>query len=110
MIKPKCVVTPQLKEKNFVKFAKLIQNQIVAGSKKYAINEDKEASDIICDAFGMEYALMNILKYTLRYKTEQREKDLLKIATYSYIIWLNAGNHENKEHDEDIKKTEEKQA
>jgi hypothetical protein len=108
MIKPKYVVTPQLKEKSFVQFAKLIQNQIIAGSKKYAIDGDKEASDIICDAFGMEYALMNILKYALRYKTEQREKDLLKISTYCYIIWLNMGYHENKEHDEDIKKEESK--
>ena len=106
MIKPKIASNAQLKEKQFVEFAKLLREQIAYGSKKYTGSDEKEATDIICDAFGADYMLMNMMKYVLRFKNLQRERDLLKIATYSYLLWLAMGYHLEKEHDEDTEKTE----
>ena len=104
MIKPKIASTTPLKEKHLVEFAKLIKEQISYGGKKYESTDAKEATDVISEVFGLEYILMNIMKYTLRFKNLQREKDLLKIATYSYLMWLAMGYHLQKDHDEDIEK------
>jgi Protein of unknwon function (DUF3310) len=100
--------TVETKTANFDKFASLIGNQFKYGGDKYKLQgfDDREATDVISSVFGgkseFDWILGTIMKYVFRFKNFEREKDLLKIATYCYILWLKQGNHLNNTHDEDI--------
>lgn len=102
--------TVDVKRMYFSKFAKLISQQFGHGAEKYRLQgfSDREATDVISSIFGGEsefdWILGTITKYIFRFKNFQREKDLLKIATYCYLLWLKQGNHLKSEHDEDTKK------
>lgn len=102
--------TVEVKRANFEKFSNLISNQFNHGGDKYSLQgfNDREATDIISSVFGGEsefdWVLGTMMKYLFRFKNFQREKDLLKIATYCYILWLKQGNHLATQHDEDIQK------
>lgn len=97
----------QTKRKYFPTFSNLIANQFNHGGEKYLHTIDKEFTDVICEFVpgetGVDWILGTVMKYLGRFKNFQREKDLLKIATYCYIMWLKLGFHLNDEHDEDIK-------
>jgi hypothetical protein len=101
--------TTSTKAKYFNKFASLISNQFSHGGDKYKLQgfDDREATDIISSVFGgnteLDWILGTMMKYLFRFKNFNREKDLLKIATYCYIIWLKQGNHLKETHDEDVK-------
>lgn len=99
--------TIEVKDANFDKFVELIRNQFKHGGNKYKLNNQKEFTDQICETFGgetgVDWVLGTIMKYLGRYKNYGREKDLLKSATYLYILWLKAGFHLETKHDEDIK-------
>jgi len=96
------------KKNHFNQFVKLVKNQFWFGGAKYALSDTKEFTDHICEAFpgdtGVDWVLGTCMKYLGRYKNFGREKDLLKIATYMYILWLKGGFHLNETHDEDTKK------
>jgi hypothetical protein len=96
------------KQDNWSKFSKLIENQFNHGGDKYKFLEDKEFTDVICEfvpgVTGVDWILGTCMKYLGRFKNFQREKDLLKITTYMYLIWLKCGFHLNENNDEDIKK------
>src|SRR3990167_7558356 len=95
----------ETKKSEWKKFAQLIENQFIHGGAKYKGNGEKEFTDLICESFpgesGVDWVLGTCMKYLGRYKNFGREKDLLKVATYMYIIWLKGGFHLNQEHDED---------
>lgn len=91
------------KAQNWKKFAELIENQFKEGGSKYALSDDKEITDWVCEIAGTDWVLGTMAKYIGRYKNYGREKDLLKIATYCYILWLKHGFHLREEHDEDVK-------
>jgi hypothetical protein len=103
--------TIEVKNANFQKFADLIGNQFKHGGQKYALPgfTDREATDVISAVFGGEsefdWVLGTMMKYLFRFKNFHREKDLLKIATYCYILWLKQGNHLATAHDEDTTTT-----
>ena len=105
MIKPKVAAINKIKEKEFITFARLIKEQFAYGGTKYENDEEKESIDILCDVFGIEAILTNIMKYILRFKNLQRERDLVKASTYCYLAWLKMNYHKNDEHDADIPKT-----
>lgn len=104
--------TVQVKAHHFKKFADLISNQFNHGGDKYKLQgfEDREATDVISSIFGggsqFDWILGTMMKYLFRFKNYKREKDLLKVATYCYILWLKQGNHLKleEEHDEDTAK------
>lgn len=102
--------TVEIKRKYFPIFAKLIGGQFEHGGDKYCIPgiNDREATDVISSVFGgkseFEWILGTMMKYLFRFKNFEREKDLLKIATYCYILWLKQGNHLKTSHDEDTSK------
>jgi hypothetical protein len=104
----KCTTTVDVKSANFAKFTELIGNQFNHGGDKYKLNNNKEFTDQICETFpgesGVDWVLGTMMKYLGRYKNFGREKDLLKIATYCYILWLKNSFHLEELHDEDIKK------
>ncbi len=82
--------------KNLEKFYELINSQFTYGGKKYAQTKEKEATDVLFDDFGKNWLFGTLAKYVKRYKNLGREKDLLKIACYSFIIWLKRGFHYGK--------------
>lgn len=98
------------KQKNYKKFSSLIENQFKHGGSKYALPgfKDREGTDIISAVFGgedqIDWVLGTMMKYLFRFKNFKREKDLLKIATYAFILWLKIGGHMKKNHDEDVTK------
>jgi len=97
------------KAKHWNTFAKLIEKQFIHGGDKYNLEgqEDKETTDWACEIApgktGIDWILGTMAKYIGRYKNFEREKDLLKIATYCYICWLKKGYHLQDKHDEDTK-------
>jgi hypothetical protein len=77
--------------KAFDTFIELVKDQFTYGGKKYALDDKRESTDILFDNHGKNWLFGTIDKYTFRYKNLERERDLLKIATYMYIIWLKRG-------------------
>lgn len=100
--------TVDVKRKHIDQFMDLIRNQFNHGGDKYSLNNQKEFTDQICETFpgdsGVDWVLGTMMKYLGRYKNFGREKDLLKIATYCYILWLKGGFHLADSHDEDVKR------
>ena len=107
MIKPKVKDINKIKEKTFIPFAKLIQEQLKYGGQKYEQDEERESIDVLMDIFGVDAGLKDITKYILRFRNLQRERDLIKAATYCYICWLKMGyaEPEGGKHDSDIPQT-----
>lgn len=79
----------------FAEFNKLIENQFRYGGEKYKSTSNKEATDELFDAHSYRGLMFTIDKYTYRFKNLQRERDLLKISAYMYIVWLKRGFHFN---------------
>jgi len=94
-----------VKKKNIKKFFDLMSDQVIYGGKKYSQSEGKEATDVVCEVApgktGIDWIMQTIVKYVLRFLNLQREKDLLKIATWAYIAWVKKGYHLKKDHDTD---------
>ena len=82
-----------MKNINVDKFLALLKDQFTYGGKKYAKNSKKEATDILFERHTHRWLVGTIDKYTFRYANLARERDLLKIATYMYILWLKRGFH-----------------
>ena len=101
MIKSKVDTNKVLKEKYIDQFFDLIKDQLLYGAKKYQNDDNREATDIIADSFGIEWFLGTCLKYLLRFKNLQREKDLLKVTAYMFLVWLKMGYHLTEQHDTD---------
>ena len=70
-----------------------IKDQFMYGGKKYALagNSLRESTDDLFDDFGKNWLIGTLGKYIMRFKNVAREKDILKIANYMYIIWLKRG-------------------
>ena len=69
---------------------------------KYAQTSEKEATDCLFDDFGKNWLFGTLGKYCKRYSNLKREKDLLKIATYCFILWLKRGFHLDEEGTDEI--------
>ena len=82
---------------NLNKFYELVENQFKYGGKKYAQTETKEATDVLFDDFGRNWLYGTMAKYCKRYSNLARERDLLKIACYMFILWLKRGFQESAE-------------
>jgi len=82
---------------NLEQFFELIENQFQYGGQKYAQTETKEATDVLFDDFGKNWLFGTIAKYVKRYSNLARERDLLKISCYMFILWLKRGFHLTRE-------------
>lgn len=102
--------TIDVKRKYWSVFADIVSGQFNHGGEKYVLEgfSDREATDVISSVFGgkseFNWILGTMAKYIFRFKNFEREKDLLKIATYCYILWLKKGCHLETKHDEDTAK------
>ena len=79
----------------------IIESQFKYGGKKYGCNDQRESTDIIVETCGVEWVIGTMMKYLMRFKNLQRPKDLLKIATYCFIVYLQMGYHLDDEIDTD---------
>ena len=77
--------------KKFDDFINLVSDQFTYGGKKYALDDKRESTDILFDTHGKNWLFGTLDKYCFRYSNLKRERDILKIATYCYIIWLKRG-------------------
>lgn len=109
MSKDKEVFFTNIREKkeHWPKFMKILEKQWnVCGAEKYQLTEDKEGTDWICELVpgdtGNDWIIGTIAKYLLRLKNNPREKDLIKISTYCYIMWLRSGFQHSKVTDDDL--------
>jgi hypothetical protein len=82
------------------KFEAILRKQFEHGGDKYSFSQDAEWTDIIRQ-FDENWVLGTMLKYVGRYKTFHRERDLIKIATYCFILWLQDGYHLQESVDDD---------
>jgi hypothetical protein len=73
------------------KFNELIKNQFMYGGTKYALTDKKESTDVLYDIYGKNWLFGTMHKYIFRNKNLKRERDILKRATYCYILWLKRG-------------------
>ncbi len=79
--------------KNLISFFSFVNDQFAYGGKKYAHDDQKESTDCLFDDFGDNWLFGTIAKYCKRYVNVKRERDLLKIACYMFILWLKRGFH-----------------
>ena len=99
-MKEKKIIKPKI---DYLKvFTELIKDQIIYGGKKYALNDKKESTDVLFEKHGKNWLFGTMDKYCFRYKNLIREEDLLKIAAYSYVLWLKRGFHVQKQGINDI--------
>lgn len=75
----------------FDKFSELVKDQFMYGGKKYSLNNQRESTDELFDRHTYRWLIGTMDKYTFRFRNLERERDLLKIACYCYILWLKKG-------------------
>jgi len=81
------------------KFFEACKSQWEGGGKRYALEEDKEYTDLVCETAGNIWIGGNIIKYAgeiFNYKTLHEllpEVDFFKIAVYAFIWWLKEFKH-----------------
>lgn len=97
----------EIKEKHFDEFMEQIRSELVYGGSKYKpLNPafpDKETTDYLVDAFP-EFIESTVMKYMMRWRNQHREEDLIKVASYMYIMWLKYFTGENAEHNKEVSK------
>ena len=73
-------------------FLDVLERQFTGCATKYAFNESSEWTDVI--TMKVPYWVEGtILKYLGRLKVYGRERDLIKVATYCFILWIKYGLH-----------------
>lgn len=87
----------KVKEKFFPRFHDMMMKQLKGGGKRYALGEDKEFTDLVCEAggeHGTNWIGQNIIKYVgeiinarLAGK-EPQEVNFVKIAVYAGLWWI----------------------
>ena len=81
------------------KFLEACKSQWEGGGKRYALEEDKEYTDLVCEIAGNIWIGGNIIKYAgeiYNYKKLNEtlpEVDFFKIAVYAFIYWLKEFKH-----------------
>lgn len=83
-----------LKLSRFQEYAGLMKGMALKGTDKYSgVEADrKETIDIIPDILGEEgyvnFVLGDLIKRIFRFKNQRRETDLVKIALWTYLLWM----------------------
>ena len=86
-------------------FIKLCEEQWKVGGERYALSEDKEFADLVCEAAGNNWIGGNIIKYVGEIiNTEPKpEVNFPKIAVWAFIWWLKEkGNLSKRDRGEEI--------
>jgi len=80
----------RLKTEKWPEFIKACESQWKCGGKRYALTENKEATDLVCEVAGNQWIAGNLVKYTMELinTTPKPEVNFFKIAVYAFIWWL----------------------
>jgi len=84
----------RVKKEHFKEFTDMILAQLEGGGKRYALGEDKEFTDLVCEVAGVDWIAGNITKYigeiiNAKKMGEKPQKvNFIKIATYAYLYYL----------------------
>lgn len=102
------------KEQYWPIFIKACESQWRGGGNRYALEDDKEFTDLVCEAGGKEgdnWILQNIIKYcgeimnTYRHEGAIPEVNCFKIAVYSFLFWIKKqGKFTNRDKGEEFEK------
>ena len=87
------------KKQFWPQFIKACESQWIGGGERYALKNNKEFTDLICEAMeiagmGEDWIAGNIIKYCGEIMNEKRagnpapEVNFFKIAVWSFIWWL----------------------
>lgn len=78
------------KKELWPRFIKACESQWMGGGDRYALSDDKEFTDLICEAVGNGWIGGNIIKYVgeVNNTTPKPEVDFLKIAVWAFIWWI----------------------
>lgn len=88
-----------MREDSLGNFLVACKSQWEGGGKRYALEEDKEYTDLVCEIAGNIWIGGNIVKYAgeiFNYKQFNEalpEVDFFKIAVYAFIWWLKEFKH-----------------
>ena len=82
--------TIKLKKELWPEFVKACEKQWKCGGQRYAHNDEKEATDFICELVGNQWIGGNIVKYVREIinTTPKPEVNFFKIAVYAFLWWL----------------------
>lgn len=71
-------------------FVKACESQWLCGGDRYALTDNKEFTDLICEATGNEFCGSQILKHTgeIINTDPKPEVGFFKIAVWAFIWWL----------------------
>lgn len=80
----------KLKKSYWPKFIKACESQWIGGGERYRLSENKESTDLVCEAVENKWIGGNIIKYVMEIinTTPRPEVDFFKIAVYAFIWWL----------------------
>jgi len=79
------------KKELWPKFVKACESQWICGGDRYKLTEDKEFTDLVCEAAGNQWIGGNIVKYTgeiINAEGPKLEVDFFKIAVYAFLWWI----------------------
>lgn len=78
------------KKELWPEFIKACESQWLVGGERYALADDKEFTDLICEAVGNPWIGGNIIKYVgeIKNTTPKPEVNFFKIAVWAFIWWL----------------------
>jgi len=80
----------EMKKEMWPKFVKACESQWICGGDRYRLAEDKEFTDLVCEAAGNQWIGGNIIKYAgeIINTNPKCEVNYFKIAVYAFIWWL----------------------
>lgn len=78
------------KTKLWPKFVAACESQWKGGGNRYALGQDKEFTDLICEVVGNEFCGSQIMKHTgeIINSSPKPEVGFYKIAVWAFIWWL----------------------
>jgi len=78
------------KKELWPQFVKACESQWACGGERYALGEDKEFTDLICEAFSNDFCGEQIMKHLgeLKNTNPKTEVGFFKIAVWAFIWWL----------------------
>jgi hypothetical protein len=89
----------KLKREMWPKFVAACESQWSGGGVRYALSDDKEFTDLVCEAVGTGFIAGTLIKYVgeiinMRKAGEDiPEVNFFKLAVYAFIWWLKEQEH-----------------
>lgn len=82
------------KKKFFDGFTHMMMQQMEGGARRYALQDNKEFTDLVCEVAGIDWIGGNITKYVgeivnaKKMGEKPQRVNFVKIAVYAYLYYL----------------------